>query len=116
VTKAKETVGRLTTPWEGNIQEPKEREWKLHIGNKLKNDKAIRFGVVCAAQGLTATFTGELNPLGEAGTTIGASPTTLQFKEAESGELEGAAETATVKGKVKLMGYTAQELLTVVNQ
>jgi hypothetical protein len=118
VTKTKETVGRITTPWEANIQEPKAKEWQLHIGNKLKNEKAIRFAAGCPALTLTAHYGGELNPVGETGTLIGASPAILTFKGAESGvlEWEGSTETSTVKGKVKLMGYSEQHDLEVVNQ
>ena len=29
VTKTKDTVGRITTPWGGVVNEPKEKEWRL---------------------------------------------------------------------------------------
>jgi len=116
VTKAKETVGRITVPWQSHIFEPKAKEWQLVVGDKLKDEKAIRFRVVCAAQALAAEFTGELHPTGEAGTIAGAAPAKLEFLKAASGELESAIGTGTVEGKVKLMGYEAAESLSVENR
>lgn len=51
--------------------------------------------------GLNVDFTGELTAYGEAGTAIGASPATVTFKGAESGELETSIEGAkgTFMGK-----------------
>jgi hypothetical protein len=122
LTKAKEVVQRITVPWETSVLEPKEKEWKLHVGNKVnkegeaKFENKILFKVVCAAQALAAEFHGELNILGEAGTLIGSAPATLTFKGAESGELESSIGTGTVKGKVKLQGYGTQEVLSVENR
>src|SRR5439155_19761726 len=90
VTKTKETVGRITTPWGGVVNEPKEKEWRLKIGNKAKTETQIRFSVVCPAQALSAEFTGELNVPGEGGALIGAAPAKLEFKGFESGELESS--------------------------
>jgi hypothetical protein len=116
VTKVKETVGRITVPWEGKLLEPLAKTWKLDVGNKLKNEKSIRFRVVCAQQALAAEFTGELSPEGTQGVTIGGTPAEVTFKEAESGELESTVGSGTVKGKVKLFGYSEQQVLSVNNQ
>jgi hypothetical protein len=116
VTKAKETVGRITVPWESKVLEPVAKEWKLDVGNKTAGSETkIRFRVVCAAQALAAEFTGELAPVGEAGTAIGSAPGKLTFSEA-SGELEGTVGSGTVKGTVKGLGYAAQEDIEVANQ
>jgi len=117
VTKAKETVGRITTPWETVVNEPEPGKWKLKVGNKVEaSETKILFGVVCAAQALKAEFHGELNIAGEGGTVIGSAPAKLTFEKAATGELESTIGTGTVEGKVKLQGYEAQEVLTVVNQ
>ena len=117
VTKTKEDVGRITTPWEAHVTEPSAGVWTLKTGNKTAGSETkIRFSVVCAAQALKSEFAGELNIAGEGGTLIGSSPAKLEFKGAETGELESAIGTGTVTGKVKLMGYEAQEVLTVENR
>jgi hypothetical protein len=124
VTKAKETVGRITTPWEAVVTEASEKEWKLKMGNRTTgSDTKIRLSVACPMQALTAEFTGELVPMVEAGTIIGASPAKLQFLKTTSGELESAiganargGPSGTVEGKLKLMGYEAAENLSVVKQ
>jgi len=45
VTKAKETVGRITVPWETKVAEPVLNEWALVSGNKLKNEKQSDSGL-----------------------------------------------------------------------
>lgn len=111
------TVERITTPWEAHVNEPSPGTWKLKVGNKTpKSPSQIRFRVVCVAQATKAEFTGELNIAGEGGTLIGSAPAKLEFKGAETGELESSIGTGTVSGKVKLMGYNGQEVLTVKNQ
>jgi hypothetical protein len=116
-TKTKETVGRITKAWEAVLIEPKVGEWKLKIGNKKPGSETqVRFSVGCAAQALQPEFTGELNTAIEGGTLIGAAPAVLTFKGAESGELESAIGTAVVRGKLKLMGYGAEESISVIRQ
>jgi hypothetical protein len=116
ITKSKETVGRITTPWEAHLNEPKAGEWRLKIGNKTAGSGTqIRLSTPCAGQAKTLEFHGELNPVGENGTLIGAAPAILTFKGAESGELEGTT-SVTMVGKLKLMGYGSQEVISVVNQ
>ena len=117
VTKTKETVGRITTPWEAQLNEPKAGEWKLKLGNKTAGSETqIRFELPCMSLAARFEFRGEQNVLGQGGTLIGAAPAKLEFKGAESGALESTAGAGTMTGLVKLMGYEAQEVLTVVNQ
>jgi hypothetical protein len=47
---------------------------------------------------------------------IGSAPAVVQLKGAESGELESGIGGLVLTGKLKLMGYEAQEVITVVNQ
>jgi len=108
------------------LDNPKLGNWEIHIvgaappfklkvGNKLAaNAKQIKFKVVCA--GLIDTeFHGELSPNAKNGTSIGAAPSKVEFLGAPSGELESAAGTGTVKGKLKQMGYEGQDLLQIFN-
>jgi hypothetical protein len=117
VTKSKETVGRITAPWEAVLNEPKEKEWKLKIGNKTSGSETqVRLSVSCPAKGIKPELRGALNAMGESGTMIGSAPAKLGFKGAESGELESGIGGVVLTGKLKLMGYEAEEVITVVNQ
>ena len=49
------------------------------------------------------------------GTSIGASPSKVEFKVPESGELESSIGGGVYRGKLKLMGYEGQDLITVKN-
>jgi hypothetical protein len=116
VSKAKETVGRLTTPWEAVVTEPKAGEWKFKIGKKTKTETQVRFRVVCPEGATNIDYTGELNVMGEGGTLFGASPAVLTFK-GKKGKLEGSVGgPGTWSGKTKLMSYEAEEVIPVVNQ
>src|SRR5207247_1706626 len=99
VTKAKETVGRITTPWEFHVTEPAPGQYGLRLGNKeTGSETAIRYRVDCSAQAGRFDFTGELNLAFENGTLIGAAPAKVKFTGAESGQLESEIGPGTISG------------------
>jgi hypothetical protein len=101
--------------WEIHTVENPAGTFKLKVGNKLAaNAKQIKFKIVCTGV-INVEFHGELFPNTKNGTSIGASPSKVEFKGATSGELESELGTGTVKGNLKQMGYEGQDLLTVKN-
>jgi len=122
-----EAAGKAVEVFPLGLDNPKEGNWEIHtvespvgtfklkVGNKLAaNPKQIKFKVVCAGL-INTEFHGELFPNTKNGTSIGAAPSKVEFLGATSGELESAAGTGTVKGKLKQMGYEGQDLLTIKN-
>jgi hypothetical protein len=101
--------------WEIHTVENPAGTFKLKVGNKLAaNATQIKFKIVCA-EVINVEFHGELFPNTKNGTSIGASPSKVEFLGATSGELESGLGNGTVKGKLKQMGYEGQDLLTVQN-
>jgi hypothetical protein len=118
-TEESKTVERITTPWEAHVTEPSAGVFHLNLGNKTKGSSTqIRFRWICAAQAVNSEFTGELTPVLEGGTAQGSAPARLEFRGAESGELESAQTSggAVFRGKLNLFGYTEGQTLTVKNQ
>ena len=117
VTKAKETVGRITTPWETVVNEPEPQDPASPAQYMAKVTNMYRLVRLAFETDTTRTVTLMLDSVaGEGGTLIGSAPAKLTFEKAATGELESTIGTGTVEGKVKLQGYEAQEVLTVVNQ
>jgi hypothetical protein len=87
---------------------------RVKIGNKTPGSPtAIKWHVVCpktTGEEYNKSLTGELAPEFINGTSIGASPSLLEFN---LGELEVGSEKAQVRGKLKLMGYEIGDLTTV---
>jgi len=83
----------------------------------------VRFDWVCEAISTRAEFHGELSPKVKNGTSIGAAPSKLEFDAKPGGKLEATpplspaveAEYLWFKGKLKIMGYEGQDLITVKN-
>jgi hypothetical protein len=102
--------------WEIHVVEEPAGTFKLKVGNKVSGSpKQIKFDIRCTGLLEATEFHGELFPNTKNGTSIGASPSTVTFSKAASGELESLIGTGTVSGKVKQMGYEAQDLLQVKN-
>jgi hypothetical protein len=85
---------------------------RLKIGNKeAASETKIRFEVVCLVNAIKLKFSGELSPKAINGTEIGIAPSKIEF-DAGAGTLESATGPGEVGGKLKIMGYEGQELLT----
>ena len=75
---------------------------------------AIRCDGTRTASALNVEFHGSLKPKETNGSSIGAAPSKLEFNAA-SGSLESASGAGELTGKLKLLGYEAQELVQVKN-
>jgi len=105
----------LVSSWELHLLEQPVGTFKLRMGNKnAESKKKIALKLICKGV-LEGEAHGELSPNMKNGTSIGASPSKVEFRGAESGELEGSPENIVSKGKTKLMGYEGQDLITVKN-
>jgi len=121
-----EAAGKAVEVFPLGLDNPKLGNWELHTvesagifklktGNKTTGSaKQIKFKIVCAGV-INVEFHGELSPNTKNGTSIGASPSKVEFKGSASGELESELGTGTVKGNLKQMGYEGQDLLTIKN-
>jgi hypothetical protein len=76
--------------------------------------EGIALRVHCAANGTDIQFHGSLAPQVINGTSIGASPSKLEFGPG-SGSLQSTAGAGEVAGRLKLMGYEAQDLIQAKN-
>jgi len=122
-----ESAGKTVEAFPIGLNNPKEGNWEIHmveepagtfklkLGNKeAKNSRQLKLEFKCA--GIFETeFHGELKPNAKNGTSIGASPSKVEFKGPESGELESSIGGGWYRGKLKLMGYEGQDLITVKN-
>jgi len=107
-------------PWRLEVTEPSAGVFREKTGTKSERGGAgsVEYSYNCEGVLKQHPF-GELSPLIlNDGTTIGLKPTELEF-DVRSGELE-PAEPATgarvrVRGKHKVQGYAAQELIEVKN-
>jgi hypothetical protein len=98
--------------WTGVLEESAPGVVRLKIGNKVEaSETKIKFEVVCAVSAIKLKFHGELSPLAKNGTEIGIAPSKLEF-DGVAGTLESSSGTAEVMGKLKILGYEGQELLT----
>ena len=122
-----ESAGKTIEAFPIGLNNPKEGSWEIHVleepagtfklklGNKeAKNSRQLKLEFKCA--GLFETeFHGELKPNMKNGTSIGASPSKVEFKGPESGEMDSSIGVGCYKGKLKLMGYEGQDLITIKN-
>jgi hypothetical protein len=76
--------------------------------------EGIGLRVICAASALNVEFHGTLKPTLKAGTTIGSSPSRVEF-EAGSGSLESPEGPGSVTGNLKFMGFEGGEIARVKN-
>jgi hypothetical protein len=105
--------------WETHLVEPVAGKIRLKTGNTTEGSPTqIKFLIACPPAGLGEIKTkskGELTPLIENGTSIGAAPSKVNF-DAESGELEIAnVKEGKVTEKLKTMGYEGSELIQSKN-
>ena len=82
----------------------------------LFRDKLEGIGLraICAAREQSVLFHGSLRPEATNGFLIGAAPSKLEFG-AGSGSLESTVGAGELSGKMKLMGYDAEQLTQVRN-
>jgi hypothetical protein len=97
---------------------PERLEWSSLLREEagVFRDKLEGIGlrVICAASVLNVEFHGTLKPRFKPGTSIGASPSKLEF-EAASGSLESAEGPGAVTGSLRLMGFEGGEVIRVKN-
>ena len=87
----------------------------LKIGNKATGSaKQIKLKLRCSAN-FEVEIHGELTPRISNGRAIGSAPSTIEFEGSPSGELESAVGISTFTGKLKVLGYEGQDLITVKN-
>jgi len=99
-------------PWDTNIiaSEGLFREQIESVTLKLECREKPK-----GAELFSTTFTGKLSPKYLNGSAIGSKPSTLEF-DSGSGELENVEfGPAKIRGKLKTMGYTGQEIVAIRN-
>jgi hypothetical protein len=106
--------------WETKLTEAEAGKPRLKTGNNvLESPTQIKFLVSCppgtGVGEIKVKSKGELSPLVKNGTSIGSSPSGIEFDE-KSGELEIAnVKEGKVAGTLKTMGYEGGELISSKN-
>jgi hypothetical protein len=101
-------------PWSAEATEPSTGVFRMRTGKKTKAAGAVSLGVDCIGV-KNAEFLGETAPLAlNNGISIGSAPDEEEFDQPGSGGLENVTLGGlTIAGKLKILGYGAQELIEV---
>jgi outer membrane protein assembly factor BamB len=103
-------------PWSGEVTHPEEGVFRMRTGNSTKAAGAVFERAKCVGK-IDVQFSGEDAPrVLDDGSVVGVGPDEEEFDQPGSGELESEIlGGGKIAGRVKLEGYSAEELLEVKN-